>query len=137
MAELKTRQTKRSVAAFIKSVDAKRRDDCLIVLELMKQITGEEAIMWGPSIVGFGSVHLKYASGRELDWFLTGFSPRKQSLTLYIMSGFDKYEGLLKKLGKYKTAVSCLYVNKLSDVHMPTLKKLVAQSVADMKKQRQ
>ena len=86
------------------------------MLEMMQELTGEKPEMWGPSIVGFGSYHYKYASGREGDWFLTGFSPRKQSLTLYIMSGFSRYEELMEKLGKYKTGKSCLYIKKLEDV---------------------
>ncbi len=88
--------------------------------------------MWGTSIVGFGSYHYKYASGRENEWFLVGFSPRKQNLTLYIMSGFDDYESLLADLGKYKTGKSCLYINKLEDVDLPTLRELVKKSVTHM-----
>lgn len=88
--------------------------------------------MWGSSIVGFGSYHCKYESGREGDWFLTGFSPRKQNLTLYLMAEFEQYPELLKALGKYKTGKSCLYINRLEDIHLPTLKKLVQQSVKHM-----
>ncbi len=90
--------------------------------------------MWGTSIIGFGSYHCKYASGREGDWFVTGFSPRKQSLTLYLMSGFSKYPDLLKKLGKFKTSKGCLYINKIEDTDIPTLKELIKQSVGYLKK---
>ena len=88
--------------------------------------------MWGSSIVGFGSYHYKYASGREGDSFLTGFSPRKQNLTLYIMAGFDQYEELLKKLGKHTTGKSCLYIKRLENIDLPTLKALIQQSVNHM-----
>lgn len=135
MAEVKTKARRASVRKFLESVDnAKRREDSFAVLEIMKQITGEEPKMWGPSIVGFGTYHYKYASGREGDWMVTGFSPRKQALTLYIMAGFSRYDELMSKLGKYKTGKSCLYINKLEDVHLPTLKRLVRESVKHMKK---
>jgi hypothetical protein len=88
--------------------------------------------MWGDSIIGFGSYHYEYASGREGDWFLTGFSPRKQNLTLYLMSGFEEYDNLLKNLGKFKTGKSCLYIKKIEDVDLQTLTELVKQSVAHM-----
>jgi len=130
MAELKTKPNDQSVEAFINSVaDEKKRQDCFTILELMKQVTQTEPKMWGDSIVGFGSYHYKYASGREGDWFLTGFSPRKQNLTLYIMAGFEQYDALLEKLGKFKTGKSCLYIKKIEDVDLPTLRELVAQSV--------
>jgi hypothetical protein len=102
----------------------------------MKKITKEEPKMWGPSIIGFGSYHYKYASGREGDFFLTGFSPRKQSLTLYIISGFKRYDELMKKLGKHKTVKSCLYINKLEDVNLKVLKQLITESVKYMKKKK-
>ena len=111
----------------------KKRSDSLKILELMKNITKEEPVMWGPSIVGFGTYHYKYESGREGDWFLTGFSPRKQNLTLYIMSGFKRYDELMKKLGKCKTGSSCLYVNKLENVDMKVLNELITESVKYMK----
>ena len=101
---------------------------------MMKQITKENPIMWGPSIVGFGSYHYKYESGREGDMCITGFSPRKQSLTIYIMPGFDGYDKLMKKLGKYKTGKSCLYINKLEDVDLKVLKELISEDVKNMKK---
>ena len=130
MAELKTQKNDASVVDFLNSVENdQRKEDSFVVLELMKKITQSEPSMWGPSIIGFGSYHYKYASGREIDWFLTGFSPRKQSLTLYIMSGFKKYDELLKRLGKYKTGKSCLYINKLEDIDIQVLKELITDSV--------
>ena len=130
MAELKTKKTKASVNAFLdKITDEQRRKDCQVILNLMKQATGEEPKMWGSSIVGFGTYHYRYASGREGDWPIIGFSPRKTDLTLYIMPGLEKFESLMAKLGKYKTGVSCLYIKKLDDVEIPVLKKLIAKSV--------
>ena len=135
MAELKTKRNKGNVIAFLNSVtDEKKRRDCFTVLELMKQVTGKEPAMWGDSIIGFGNYHYKYASGREGDWFVTGFSPRKQNLTLYIMAGFDKYEQLLGKLGKHSTGKSCLYIKKIEDVDLKVLKELVKQSVEHVSK---
>jgi hypothetical protein len=133
MAELKTKRNKGDVEAFLKSVpDEKKRRDSFTILELMKQVTGEEPEMWGESIVGFGSYHYKYKSGREGDWFVTGFSPRAQNLTLYIMSGFDEYDQLMSRLGKYKTGKSCLYITKIDDVDQEVLKELVNKSVKHM-----
>ena len=133
MAELKTRQNDQDVHEFLEGVSNEtRKKDCYEVLELMRAATGVEAKMWGDSIIGFGSYHYKYATGREGDWFLTGFSPRKQNLTLYIMPGFDDYEGLMKKMGKYKTGKSCLYLNKLEDVDLAVLKTLIEKSVKKM-----
>ena len=135
MSDLKTKPNEGDVKKFLNSVEhEKRRADSFVVLELMKQVTGEPPKMWGDSIIGFGSYHYKYASGREGEWMLVGFSPRKQSLTLYIMSGFDNYDELLSKLGKFKTGKSCLYINKIEDVDREVLKKLVKASVAHMKK---
>ncbi len=135
MAELKTKQTKRSVEEFLNKIpDAGRREDCFTIAKLMKDITGSEPKMWGRSIVGFGSYHYKYASGREGDWPITGFSPRKQNLTLYIMAGFDGHDDLMKKLGKHSVGKSCLYIKRLSDIHLPTLKKLIRESVNYMQK---
>ena len=109
MAENKTKLNDANVEAFLHSVDnPQRRDDSFAVLDLMRETLGEEAKMWGKSIVGFGSYTYKYASGRTGDWMLTGFSPRKQALTLYIMAGFDEYADLMERLGKYKTGKSCL-----------------------------
>ena len=130
MAQNKTRPTGESVEVFLDGVpDEKKRRDSLEVLALMREVTGTEPQMWGSSIVGFGSYHYKYASGREGDMPLTGFSPRKQSLTLYIMSGFAQYDDLLEKLGKFRTGKSCLYIKRLEDVDRETLSELVAQSV--------
>jgi len=130
MAELKTKKNKSSVKDFLDQVEnQKRSEDAFVVLELMKKITGAEPNMWGPSIIGFGHYHYKYASGRENDWFLTGFSPRKQSLTLYIMNGFSRYDEILGRLGKYKTGKSCLYINKLEDIQMEVLEELISASV--------
>ncbi len=135
MTELKTKKNIASVTKFLNSVtNEKKRADSFTVLGLMQEVTGEEPVMWGTSIVGFGSYHYKYASGREGDWALTGFSPRKQNLTLYIMPGFDKYDALMKKLGKYKTGKSCLYINKLEDIDIKILKRLIKLSVEHMVK---
>ena len=135
MAELKTQATKASVEKFIKGItDEQVRGDCLQIMDIMKKATKTEPKMWGTSIVGFGNYHYKYASGREGDWFLTGFSPRKQNLTLYIMSGFDEYDSLMKKLGKHTTGKSCLYIKRLEDVDMKVLRELVTKSVKHMKK---
>lgn len=135
MAELKTKENDASVAQFLNAVDhPKRREDAWRVLEMMKKVTREEPRMWGSSIVGFGSYHYRYASGQEGDWMLVGFSPRKTALTVYVMSGFDAYDDLLSQLGKYKTGKSCLYINKLEDVDLKILEKLIKQSVAYMRK---
>jgi hypothetical protein len=135
MAELKTKPTNESVTTFLNSIkNEKKRRDSFTILDLMKEITREEPEMWGTSIIGFGRYHYKYASGREAEWFLVGFSPRVQSLTLYIMSGFDAYDDLLGKLGKYKTGKSCLYINKLEDVEPSILRELITESVAHMRK---
>ena len=132
--ELKTKLNESSAEGFLNSVeDEEKRAGCFRVLELMKKVTGEEPKMWGPSIVGFGSTHLKYESGRELDWMLIGFSPRKADITLYIMSGFARYDELMARLGKYKTGKSCLYIKRLSDVDMNVLEELVEASIAHVK----
>lgn len=135
MAELKTKVNEQSVTKFLNSItDKQRRQECLTVLEMMKKATKTEPKMWGSSIVGFGKYHYVYASGREGDWFLTGFSPRKQSLTLYIMGGLSAHEALLQKLGKHKTGKGCLYVNKLEDLDLPTLRKLIVEGVKRARK---
>jgi hypothetical protein len=135
MYELKTRQTDQRVEKFLNAIaDKKKREDSFTILEMMKQITKMEPKMWGPSIVGFGTYHYKYESGHEGDMCLIGFSPRKQNLTLYIMPGFGSYDELMKKLGKHKTGKACLYINKLEDVDLPTLKKLIQESFKYMKK---
>lgn len=133
MAELKTKQTKESVEKFLNQVsDEARREDCFQIARMMEEITGDKPKMWGPSIVGFGSYYYKYASGHEGEWPITGFSPRKQDLTLYIMPGFAEYRELMEQLGKHRTGKSCLYIKRLSDVHVPTLKKLIRASVKHM-----
>jgi len=135
MAELKTKKTAASVKDFLNRVpEERKRKDSFALLKLMQEITGARPAMWGPSIVGFGSYHYKYASGREADWPLAGFSPRKQNLTLYITAGFDGYGELLGKLGKHKTGKACLYLNKLEDVDLSTLKELVRRSVEHMRR---
>jgi len=134
-AELKTKPNKDDVVAFLNQVEPeKKRADSFELLNLMKELTGEEPKMWGGSIIGFGSYHYKYKSGREGDWFLTGFSPRKQNLTVYIIAGFDRFEELMTKLGKHKTGKGCLYINKLEDVDVEILKELVVESVDYLKK---
>ena len=111
LAKLKTTENEDYVEAYLNKVeDEQKRNDCLAIMELMKQATKKEPKMWGGSIVGVGNYHYKYPTGREGDWFLTGFAPRKKSITHYIMAGFDEYGDLLEKLGKYKTGKSCLYV---------------------------
>jgi len=130
MALLKTQPSDQGVTDFINSVShKKRREDSFKVLALMQEITGEEPIMWGSSIIGFGRYHYEYANGREAEWFLTGFAPRKQALTLYIMSGFSAYDELLGKLGKHSIGKACLYIKKLDDVDMNVLRELVEKSV--------
>ena len=137
MAELKTTLTNESADDFVAAVNSDaKREDSQKLLALFRKVTGEEPKMWGTSIIGFGSYHYKSErSSQEGDWPLTGFSPRKQNLTIYIMPGFDAYKDLLSKLGKHKTSVSCLYINKLADVDMAVLEKLVGQAYHDMKQQ--
>ena len=126
MSENKTKKTGASVEGFLESVqNSRRREDGFAVLAMMREITGLEPEMWGPSIIGFGDYHYKYESGREGDFFLTGFSPRKQSLTLYIMDGLEGHEDLLERLGKHRTGAACLYINKLADVDVDVLRKLI------------
>ena len=135
MAELKTKLNDASVEAYLNHVEnEQKREDSLAILQLMAEVTGAEPKMWGDSIIGFGNYHYKYASGREGDWFLTGFAPRKQNLTLYIMTGFGQYDILMNKLGKYKTGKSCLYIKRIADIDLETLRELVRQSVDHMLK---
>lgn len=134
MSELKTKQHDGDVNEFLDAVkNPRRREDARRVLDLMRKVTGEPPKMWGSSIVGFGSYHYKYASGREGDWMITGFSPRKQNLTIYIMPGFSEFASLLDRLGKHKISKSCLYLNKLDDVDLEVLAELVRESVKVMK----
>ena len=134
MAQLKTRRNGASVDDFLDAVDKeRRREECRTINDMMRRVTGEDGAMWGDSIVGFGSYHYKYASGREGDWFLTGFAPRKQALTVYIMPGFTNFNDLMAKVGKHKTAKSCLYIKKLEDVDLDVLEDLVAKSIVYMR----
>jgi hypothetical protein len=136
VAELKTKKTAASVEGFLRRVaDPTQREDCFTILEMMRQVTGLKPKMWGTSMVGFGSYHYKYPSGREGEWFITGFSPRKGNLSIHIMAGCARYGELLQKLGKHKTGVACVYVKKLADVDLPTLKELVRESFEHVCKQ--
>ena len=128
---MKTTPTTASVDAFLDALDdADKQHDSRVVAAMMTEVAGAPATMWGTSIVGFGNYHYRYASGREGDFFETGFAPRKRALTLYIMAGFSQYEALLGRLGKFTTGKSCLYVKRLADVDMGVLRELVAHSVA-------
>ena len=129
MTELKTQPSDSSVVDFIMSVEhERRREDALTLLNVFSRVTAQPPVLWGDSMIGFGEYHYKYTSGREGDWFLTGFSPRKQNISLYIMAGFDRYEELMSQLGKYKTGKSCLYINKLADIDVEVLDKLIKLS---------
>ncbi|MCB9834258.1 MAG: DUF1801 domain-containing protein [Planctomycetes bacterium] len=134
MAELKTKMTDASVAAYMAAIsDEKRRADCETVLALMRSVTRDEPKMWGTAIVGFGRYFYRYASGQEGYWMLTAFANRAQAITLYIMAGFDRYADLMARLGKYKTGKSCLYVRRLEDIDLKVLKELVTESVRFLK----
>ena len=131
MAELKTKKTELSVEAFIKTVpELQKQKDAFTILDLMEKATKEKGKMWGPAIIGFGDRHLKYESGRELDWFIIGFSPRKQNFALYITGTVEKQQELLKKLGKYKTGKGCLYINKLEDIDVAVLKEIIEKGLS-------
>jgi hypothetical protein len=135
MAELKTKRNDASVGDFLDAIkDEQVRKDCLAIADIMQKATKAKPQMWGAGIVGFGSRRYKYASGREIDWMLIAFSPRKQNITLYISSGFEGYDELTAKLGKHSCGKGCLYIKRLSDVHLPTLKKLINASVKHMLK---
>ncbi len=134
MPENKTTPTNQNVEQFLNAIaDERTRQDSFTILELMKQITGMEPEMWGSSIIGFGSYHYKYESGREGDTILAGFSPRKQNLTVYNMGGFEQYDELLKELGKHNIGKGCLYIKHLDDIDVPTLKTLIKESVKHIK----
>jgi hypothetical protein len=134
VAENKTKPNKASVTAFINGIeDEQKRRDARKVAAMMREVTGSRARMWGANIVGYGTYHYRYESGREGDFLITGFSPRKHALTLYIIPGFKHFESLLSKLGKYKTGKSCLYIKRLSDVDQKVLKRLIAASVKHMR----
>ena len=129
MAELKTKKTKASVASFLAGVaDEAKRKDCEAIVALMKKATKSEPKMWGPAIIGFGDVHLVYESGRELDWFPVGFSPRKEAIVLYLSGGLERHTALLKKLGKHKASKGCLYIKRLGDVDRKVLETLIQRS---------
>lgn len=131
MAELKTKKTAGSVEDFLNSTDDEsRRRDAFVILEIMQEISGSKPRMWGTSIVGFGDRHYRYASGREGDWFVVGFSPRKENLTLYLTFGGLQEIELLKKLGKYKAGKGCLYIKRLQDVNMDVLRELISLTAA-------
>ena len=135
MSELKTKPSKKSVRSFLNSIaHQNRKEDCLKLLPLMESASRKKARMWGENIVGFGEYRYRYASGHSGNWMLTGFSPRKRNLVIYIMPGFSHYTELLQDLGKYKVGKSCLYVNRLDDLDLKVLKKLVSQSVRRMEK---
>jgi hypothetical protein len=135
MAEQKTKPTEQSVGNFLDKIsDEQVRDDCAALVKLMKEITGSAPKMWGPSIIGFGRYHYKYDSGHEGYACLTGFSPRKQNITLYVMPGFTEHPELLKKLGKHKAGKGCLYVKKLEDIDIDVLERLIKYSVDSLKK---
>jgi hypothetical protein len=137
MAELKTKPTDESVTEFLSKVENdKRRTDCHAVLEMMRQVTGAEPKIWGKSMIGFGRYRYRYESGREGEWFLTGFSPRKSDLTLYVMPGYEPYEELMDRLGKHKRGKACLYLKKLEDVDLSVLRELLERSVASLEKMR-
>ncbi|UZD24252.1 DUF1801 domain-containing protein [Algoriphagus halophytocola] len=130
MSELKTKPTNDSVEKFLKSIEHPvRRADGLTLLEIFKEETGEPPTLWGPSIVGFGRYQYKYPSGKEMEWFPVGFSPRKQSLSIYIMLAKEKLEPFLKKLGKYKISKACIYINKLADVDEKVLREMIHSSI--------
>jgi hypothetical protein len=130
MAELKTKKTEASADDFLNAIDDEQtRNDCRAIAEIMEKATKAKPRMWGPSIVGFGNFVYKYADGREMDWMLIAFSPRKKNITLYVYGDFPGYDDLMAKLGTYKCGKSCIYIKRLSDVHLPTLKKLVQESV--------
>lgn len=132
-AELKTKLNNEDPIAFLNTVEnEKRRKDAFTILEVMKEITGEDPKMWGASIIGFGKHHFVYESGRELDWFVTGFSPRKTALTIYFM-GVQEYPEFSEKLGKFKTGKGCLYIKKLEDIEMDVLKEMITTSINKIK----
>ena len=135
MAELQTRKTKASVSSFLNAIeDDQKRKDCKAVAAIMQKATKSRPAMWGPAIIGFGKSTYVYPDGREMDWMLVAFSPRKQNITLYLDSGFPEYDSLMEKLGAHSCSKSCLYIKRLSDVHVPTLTKLVQASVRHVQK---
>lgn len=137
MAELKTKSTNASVAQFINAIDDdQRRKDCKAIAAMMQKATKAKPRMWGPSIIGFGDFEYVNSAKKSQRWFQCGFSPRKQALTLYLMGGYPKDSETAKKLGKFKTGGSCLYIKTLDDVHVPTLRSLIAKSITRVKSRR-
>ncbi|MCW5594193.1 MAG: DUF1801 domain-containing protein [Burkholderiales bacterium] len=137
MAEAKTKPTKASVTAFLAAIpDEQRRKDGQAVAKLLREVTGEKPVLWGSSIVGFGTYVQEYADGREAEWPLVGFSPRKSELVVYIMPGFERCADLLARLGRHRIGKSCLYLKKLGDADPAVLKEIVSRSVAAMEKKR-
>ncbi len=132
MAENKTKPGKENIDDFLKKIDQQKRDDCYVLIDIMKKISGEKPVLWGGTMIGFGHYHYKYESGREGDMFMIGFSPRKANLTIYMMPGSIEHKDLFDKLGKHKTSKACLYINKLKDVDIKILEKLIAASYKRM-----
>lgn len=134
MAEIKTKETSASVEDFINSIkDETKRKDSFVLLEMMKKASGHEPKMWGSSLIGFGNKRYKSPSGREVDWFLIGFSPRKANFSLYLSMNIQEHAAALKKLGKHKTGMGCLYINKLEDIDMKVLKEMIDCALIKMK----
>lgn len=134
MAELKTKKNEGDVLAFLNAIeDEQKKKDSLVILEKMKKWSKSEPKMWGSSIIGFGDHHYKYASGREGDWFVIGFSPRKQAITIYLMAGTRNEKSTLEKLGKYKTGKSCLYIKRLSDIDLNVLDLIMKEAIDQVK----
>jgi hypothetical protein len=135
MADLKTKPTNEDVDKFLNGISSEqKRVDSFVILGMMREVTRIEPVLWSGNIIGFGTYHYQYASGHEGDACMVGFSPRKQNLALYILSGFKNQPALLEKLGKHKAGVGCLYINKLEDVHLPTLRKMIEESFKHTKK---
>lgn len=130
----KTQKTKASVESYLSTLDEERRVDCEQLTKIMRASTKDQGAMWGPAIAGFGHIHLVYETGREMDWFLVGFASRKTALTLYLMGNFENRQTLLESLGPHKTGKGCLYIKRLSDVHLPTLRKIINESIKAMRK---
>lgn len=134
MAKNKTIPNKNDVAIFLNNIiDEQKRKDAFELLNIMKEITNEEPKMWGSSIVGFGEYHYRYESGREGDMFLSGFSPRKQNITIYIVSGLERYDAILQRIGRHKIGKSCFYVKKLNDIDNKLLAEMIIDSVSRIK----
>lgn len=129
----KTSKTKAGVESYLATLGADRRADCEQLTAMMRSLTKDEGAMWGPTIAGFGHTHLVYETGREMDWFQVGFSSRKQAITVYLMGNFESRAALMEQLGPHRTGKSCLYIKRLSDIHLPTLKKLIQESCKAMK----